>query len=91
MNIRIFNKPSGMSLGQFRNSKYAEALSSASFNLIELVEDGTKAGGCHLKKHTYKEACADWWGRLSDDAKETIKSIPNFDEEVFEDITGIRV
>lgn len=91
MNIRIFNKPSGMSLEQFRSSKYADALLSAPFSLIGWVEDETKTEGCYLKKYTYKEACANWWNKLSDEAKETIKSIPNFDEKVFENITGIKV
>ena len=91
MNIRIFNKPSGMSLKQFRDSKYAKALSSAPFSLIEWVEDETKTEGYYPKKYTYREACANWWNELSDEAKETIKSIPNFDEKVFENITGIKV
>ena len=91
MNIRIFNKPSGMSIREFRGSEYAKALASVPFRLIELVEDETKLEGYHLKKYTYKEACANWWNKLSTDAKETIKSIPNFDEKVFENITGFKV
>ena len=91
MNIRIFNKPSGMSLREFRSSEYAKALASVPFRLIELVEDETKIEGYYIKKHLYKEACANWWNKLSDEAKETIKSIPNFDEKVFENITGIKV
>ena len=91
MNIRIFNKPSGMSIREFRGSEYAKALASVPFRLIELVEDETKIEGYYIKKYTYKEACANWWNKLSIDAKETIKSIPNFDEKVFENITGIKV
>ena len=91
MNIRIFNKPSGMSLREFRNSEYAKALASVPFRLIEVVEDETKIEGYYIKKHLYKEACANWWNKLSDEAKETIKSIPNFDEKIFENITGIKV
>lgn len=91
MNIRIFNKPSGMSLQEFKNSKYAEALYSAPFYLTKWVEDETNRVGGYLKTYTYKEACANWWNKLSDEAKETIKSIPNFDEKVFENITGIKV
>ena len=91
MNIRIFNKPSGMSLKEFRNSEYAKALASVPFILIELVEDKTKIEGYYIKRYTYKEACANWWNKLSDEAKETIKSIPNFDEKVFDNITGIKV
>lgn len=91
MNIRIFNKPSRMSIREFRGSEYAKALASVPFRLIELVEDETKIEGYYIKKYTYKEACANWWNKLSTDAKETIKSIPNFDEKVFENITGIKV
>lgn len=91
LNIRIFNKPSGMSLEEFRTSKYAVALLSAPFNLTEWYKDETQTEGGYLKIYTYKEACANWWSRLSEEAKETIKSIPNFDEKVFENITGIKV
>jgi hypothetical protein len=32
-----------------------------------------------------------WWDGLTDSEKEVIKSIPNFDKEIFEEITGIKV
>lgn len=37
-NIRIFNVPSGMSLSEFRNSEYYDALMSSPFLLTEWVE-----------------------------------------------------
>jgi hypothetical protein len=40
---------------------------------------------------TYKESCAEWWKIMSGKNKEIIKSIPNFDAKVFEDITGIKL
>lgn len=86
MNIRIFNKPSGMSLRDFRRSQYYDALVSV---LLELTwwDEESKS----LKTRSYKEACAIWWNALTEENKEIIQQIPNFDTDVFFDITGIRV
>ena len=91
-NIRIFNKPSGMSLAEFRDSKYYRALTSAPFILTKWMEysDEERVGG-YLKQYSYKEACQNWWNSLTDENKKIIQEIPNFDKEVFFDITGIDV
>ena len=100
MNIRIFNKPSGMSLRDFYRSRYWSALCGAEFSLTEWVyyTDEEKAAdpekerrGGYLKVNTYEEAWAKWWEALSEEDKQTIKDIPNFNPEIFKDITGIEV
>lgn len=100
MNIRIFNKPSGMSLRDFYRSRYYGALCSAPFILTEWIEytDEEKAEdedkafiGGYLKTYTMEEAWANWWDALTDENKEIIKSIPNFDAEIFKEITGIEI
>lgn len=83
-NIRIFNKTSGMSMTDFLNSKYYNALNSTTFSLTWWDEENH----C-LKSRSYKEACAIWWENMKPENKEIIKNIPNFDPEVFFDITGI--
>ena len=97
-NIRIFNIPSGMSLSEFRDSEYYDALISSPFKLTEWIEytdkekkeDINKAMmGGYLKKYTYKDACKNWWNNMSEENKKIILSIPNFDKDVFKDITGI--
>ena len=100
MNIRIFNKPSGMSLEEFTNSRYWEAMREAKFNLTEWVyytieekaadPEKDRIGG-YLKVYSMEEAWANWWNKLSEGAKQTIQEIPNFDPEIFKDITGIDV
>ena len=99
-NIRIFNIPSGMSYNKFINSVYYAAISSSAFTLTEWVgytddekkNDKKKAlAGGYLKKYEYKEACANWWEGMSEENRAIVKSIPNFDADVFEDITGIRI
>ena len=98
--IRIFNIPSGMSYNEFINSIYYKALSSSTFTLTEWVEytDDEKKNDKkkalvrgYLKKYEYKEACANWWEGMSEENRAIVKSIPNFDADVFEDITGIRI
>ena len=100
VNIRIFNKPSGMSLRDFYRSKYYDALCSAPFILNDWIEytDEEKAEdedkaliGGYLKTYTMEEAWANWWNKLTDENKEIIKSIPNFDTEIFKEITGIEI
>ena len=85
-NVRIFNRPSGMSLWDFRRSRYYNALVSKPLELTWWDEKSKT-----LKTRSYKEACAIWWDSLTDENKEIIQQIPNFDADVFFDITGIRV
>ena len=98
--IRIFNIHSGMSLSEFRRSKYYEALLSSDFSLTKWVEytdkekkeDASKAlDEGYLKVFTYKEACATWWIGMSEHNRGIIKGVPNFDAGIFEDVTGIKI
>ena len=84
--IRIFNKPSGMSLEEFWNSKYYEALQSEPLELTYWDNENKE-----LKCRSYKDACAIWWSKLTEKNKKIIQEIPNFDPEIFFDITGINV
>ena len=96
----IFDKLSDMTVLQFRNSRFYEALISVPFILtewVEYTEEEKKADkvkeliGGYLKKYEYKEACKTWWDKLSDKNKEIIHEIPNFDAEKFYRITGIQI
>ena len=96
--ITIFNKDSGMTYDEFYRSKYCDALNSAPFVLTEWHKftEAEKNDsiirqsiGGKLISYTYEEACANWWKLLSNEAKETIQNIPNFDAKIFKEITGI--
>ena len=89
-----------MTYDEFINSKYYETLMSAPLKLTKWHEftDEEKKGSIirqsisgKLISYTYKEACQNWWNELSDSAKETIMEIPNFDKDIFYEITGIEV
>ena len=47
--------------------------------------------GGKLVKYSYKEACAKWWYKLTDENKEIIQEIPHFDKSIFYEITGIEL
>ena len=100
MNIRIFNKPSGMSLHDFFNSRYWDAMCNAPFNLTEWVEYTPKEMAAdhekerrrgYLKENSYKEAWDNWWKMLDEESKQVIQEMPNFDADIFRDITGIEL
>ncbi len=79
----IFNIESDMTVDEFKRSKYYAALISAPFVLIEHNDE--------LLTHSYKDACAKWWEKMTPKNKKVINSMPNFDAEIFEEITGIKV
>ena len=51
-----------------------------------------KTTGGYLKVLGYKEAWKNMWNNnITNEEKEEIKNIPNFDKDKFEEITGIKV
>ena len=50
-----------------------------------------KTTGGYLKVYEYKEACNIMWDSFTKEEKEVIKSIPNFDANIFKEITGIDI
>ena len=44
-----------------------------------------------MQKVDAKKAANEWWRELSGEDKRTILSIPNFDKDIFREITGIDV
>ena len=98
--IKIFDKDTNMTLKEFINSKYNKALRSVELKLTEWIwyteeemkeDENKRLIGGYLKEYSYKEACANWWNELTEENKEIIKSIPNFDSDKFKEITGIKI
>ena len=90
--ICIFNIQTDWTLKEFRLSKYYDAICSSDFPLIEWVNDeNPKENGVDgkLQVNTYEEACRRWWQDMTEENKKIIKEIPNFNVDVFCDITGI--
>ena len=98
--VPIFNKDSGLTWNEIYRKDWYAALRSGSFKLTEWIwyteeemEDSPirQAIQGYLKQYTFEEACLNWWDSLSNEAKELIKTIPNFDKEIFKQITRIEV
>lgn len=53
-------------------------------------EEWAKAGG-YLKRWTYEEAWANYWNKATQEDKDVILKIPQFNAEIFKKITGIDV
>ena len=90
--ICIFNVQTDWTLTEFRNSKYFDAILSSDFLLTEWKHNpDAKENGVDGKLivNTYEEACRRWWDGMSASNKAIIKDIPNFNIDVFCDITGI--
>ena len=90
--ICIFNIQTDWTLSEFYRSRYWDAIYSSDFPLTEwknkevAPENGVDG---ELVVNTYEDACRRWWDGMSDKSKKIIKQIPNFDIDVFCDITGI--
>jgi hypothetical protein len=99
--MRAFNEETDMTMSEFINSdKYinfniplTEWISEKEMTEEEKVKNPTyKTTGGYLKQRKYKEAWAEWWRRnKSEEMKERIKNLPNFDADIFEEITGVSI
>ena len=101
--IMLFNKPSDMTYLEWIGSNARRLLNQMPKNVIEWVDeedmtDEEKAAhptyettGGYLKVLDESECGQLWWNGLSDCDKQIIKSISNFDPDIFYECTGIKV
>ena len=101
--IYLFNKPSKWTYEDWLNSEARYLLNQIPGDVVQWVwysdmtdeEKSTypeaKITNGYLKRLDSTGCAAFWWDRLSDEEKEIIKSIPNFDADIFKRITGIDV
>ena len=101
--IMLFNKPSDWTYSDWLNSDARYLLNQIPKNVVEYIwsesmTDEEKAAhpehettGGYLKILDESDCGQLWWGSLSDCKKEIIRSLPNFDAVIFEEITGIKV
>ena len=98
--LYIFNNPTDMSRDDFNNLLAVRTMRRKYENnwwiYSENMTDEEKANhpehettGGYLKTVDFKTACGLMWSNMSDDEKAAVKDIPNFDADVFEEITGI--
>ena len=101
--ITMFNKPSDWSYRNWLNSDVRYLLNQIPKNVVEWVysEDMTdeekaeypthETTGGYLKVLDESECVQLWWDGLREQYREIIFSLPNFDPDIFEQCTGIKV
>ena len=99
----MFNKPTEITFAEWRNSRACRLLNRIDLRPTEFIlpsnmTDEEKAAhpewettGGYLKKLDTSECCHDWWMNLSMEEKCVIQNMPNFDAEIFKEITGIQM
>ena len=100
--VCFFNKPSEMKLSEFMCSD-ARFILDRYFYLTKWIwsDDMTdeeksrhpehETTGGYLKSFGYKEAWINAWNRMDSYERSVVKSLPNFNADIFKDITGIEV
>lgn len=98
--IFLFNKPSDWTYQDWINSQANRVLFSSPTSLCwvdknNMSDEEKEQHPKYLTTNGYlKNVEPDmqaWWDNLHDEDKEIVKAIPNFDAEVFKEITGITV
>ena len=93
--MRMFNKETNIKYSDFNAEVYPDLkICSWVFTKDLPEEEKTKEveqmGGM-LKTLTYHEAWQEYWTRASEEDKEWFTTLPNFDSEIFKEITGIDI
>lgn len=99
--IYLFNKPSEWTFVDWFTSYSRAVLLNAPCG-TKWVDEYRMTKEEKAEHPEYKKACGylykytnadrqNWWNRLSEKCKDAVKSIPNFDADIFKEITGIDV
>ena len=101
--IYLFNKLSEWTYQDWMNSEARKLLKQICCSPLKYtsfsdmtdkekkVHPETEITGGYLKKVDNNECAAIWWCGLSNNQKAIITSIPNFDKDIFKEITGIDI
>ena len=102
-NVMMFNKPSDWTYRMWFESEARHLLNQipkdvvAWINSEEMTNEEKAAHpehettGGYLKELDESDRAQIWWDNLDDESKEIIKSLPNFDPDIFYQCTGIKV
>ena len=101
--IFLFNKPSDWTYRDWLNSDARYLLNQIPRNVVDWIWSDNMTNeekeqhpeyevvGGYLKILDESECGQLWWDSLSERYKNIIKAMPNFDKEIFEDVTGIKI
>ena len=95
--VRCFNKDTNLKWSEIDHPNFSRFYLNRWVEKGDMTEQEKKDNpefsttGGYLKTFTYEEAWANFWRDTTEENKQRILKLPNFDAEVFKDITGIDV
>ena len=100
--IKIFDKESNMTLREWRESRARRIIAWNMETTVWIYQSNMteeekeqypsyKTTGGYLKVFTYEEAWKNLWNSITNEEKQEIINIPNFDKNKFKEITGIEI
>ncbi|HBF9617486.1 TPA: hypothetical protein KO359_002909 [Clostridioides difficile] len=100
--IRMFNKETDLTYEDWMNSEARNILKKNSYltkwiRIDDMTEEeeknnpGYEINNGYLKVFTFEEMCKNMWDSLNEEEKKIIIDTPNFDADIFKEITGIEV
>ena len=101
--IFMFDKPSDWTYQDWLNSEARFVLSDCPVDVAEWVRDGEMTDrekeqypgysvtGGFLRSAKNEKERQEWWDRLAKEKKDAVMKLPNFDKDIFKEITGIDV
>lgn len=93
----MFNKPTDLTWDEIDHPHFGEFYPTKWIDESEMTEDEKKADPefyvrkGYLKTFTYEEAWANFWKDTDEENRQKFLNLPNFDSEVFKQITGIDI
>jgi hypothetical protein len=95
--LRMFNKPTDLRWGDIDHPHFRDFYLNKWVPENDMTDEEKKADpefyvrGGYLRTYTYKEAWANFWRETDEENRQKFLNLPNFDAEVFYEITGVDV
>ena len=93
----MFNKPTDKKWDEIDHPHFDEFYLNKWIRESEMTKQektkhpGSSAIGGYLKTFSYKEAWVNFWKETDEENRKKFLALPNFDAQIFKDITGIDV
>ena len=95
--IRLFNKETDLTWGEIDHPDFDEFYLNKWIPESEMTTEEKKAEaefhvrGGYLKTYEREEAWANYWRDSGEEERQKVLNLPNFDADIFKEITGIDV
>ncbi len=95
--VRLFNKESNLTWDEIDHPDFDEFYLTKWISEDEMTTEEKKADpdfyvrGGYLKQYSWEDAWTNFWRDTDEENRQKVLNLPNFDAEVFKEITGIDV